>query len=175
MKEEILNGLQVNTLEESDKQGQNEEKPNEQNNTQTNQEPVKKERKFQPKLPVKSKSDLFVFTKIKDLAKYILTVTEKSPKKFRYTLVVRLQNYILDVIELVYNANTLPLGAERRTCQEKAKTKLSLLDYYAGICYEVECITMKQYTQISKQMAECLMYLGKWIASDAKRAMAQLN
>lgn len=33
------------------------------------------------------KSDLYVMTTAKDLAKYILTVTEKSPKKFRFTLV----------------------------------------------------------------------------------------
>lgn len=45
------------------------------------------------------KSELFVMTKAKDLAKYILTITEKSPKKFRFTLVVRIQNYILDGIE----------------------------------------------------------------------------
>ena len=38
------------------------------------------------------KSELFVMTKAKDLAKYILTITEKTPKKFRFTLVVRIQN-----------------------------------------------------------------------------------
>lgn len=115
------------------------------------------------------KSDLYVFTKTKDLAKYILTVTEKSPKKFRFTLVVRLQNYILDVLERLYMANKLPLGAERRAEQERAKNKLGMLDYYAGISYEVTCITFRQYEQISKQMGECLLYLGKWIASDARR------
>lgn len=29
------------------------------------------------------KSDLYVITKAKDLAKYVITITEKSPKKFR--------------------------------------------------------------------------------------------
>jgi len=53
---------------------------------------------------MQKKNDLFVITKAKDLAKYILTVTEKSPKKFRFTLVVRLQNYILDALESLYLA-----------------------------------------------------------------------
>lgn len=53
------------------------------------------------------KSDLYVITKAKDLAKYILTVTKKSPVKFRFTL--RLQNYILDVLEHLYIANSLSL------------------------------------------------------------------
>ena len=35
------------------------------------------------------KSDLYVVIKIKELTKYVITVTEKSPKKFRFTLVTR--------------------------------------------------------------------------------------
>jgi len=33
------------------------------------------------------KSDLYVITKAKELAKYVVVVTEKSPKKYRFTLV----------------------------------------------------------------------------------------
>ena len=107
-------------------------------------------------------------TKTKDLAKYIITVTEKSPKKFRFTLVVRLQNYILDVIEKIYLANSLPQGEERLELQKRARTTLSMLDYFAGLAYEQECILPKQYEQISKQVAECLLYLGKWIGSTTR-------
>ncbi len=32
------------------------------------------------------KSELYVLTKAKELSKYVITVTEKSPKKFRFTL-----------------------------------------------------------------------------------------
>lgn len=35
------------------------------------------------------KSDLYIITKVKELTKYVITVTEKSPKKFRFTLVAR--------------------------------------------------------------------------------------
>ena len=108
-------------------------------------------------------------TKAKDLAKYIITVTEKSPVKFRFTLVVRLQNYILGVLEKLYLANSRPLGSERRNLQEEAKTLLSMIDYFAGLCYEAKCILFKQYELISMQQAECLLYLNKWIASDGKR------
>jgi hypothetical protein len=118
---------------------------------------------------MQKKNDLFVITKAKDLAKYIITITEKSPKKFRFTLIVRLQNYILDAIENLYLANSLPLGKQRKTHQEQAKTLFAMLDYFAGLAYEQECILFKQYEQISKQQAECLLYLNKWIASDAKR------
>ena len=118
------------------------------------------------------KSDLFVMTKAKDLAKYIITVTEKSPVKFRFTLVVRLQNYILDILENLYLANSLPIGEERLFHQQTAKTKLSMLDYFAGLAYEQNCILFKQYEQISLQQAECLHYLSKWMASDKKRQVS---
>ncbi len=117
---------------------------------------------------MQKKNDLFVMTKAKDLAKYIITVTEKSPKKFRFTLVVRLQNYILDAIENIYLANAERDVARRLNYQNKAKTLLSMLDYFAGIAVEQECILFKQYEQISKLQAECLLYLGKWMASTSK-------
>lgn len=114
---------------------------------------------------MQKKSELFVMTKTKDLAKYIITVTEKSPKKFRFTLVVRLQNYILDAIESIYLANCEREIEKRLEYQQRAKSQISMLDYFAGIAYEQGCILAKQYEQISKQIAESLMYLGKWYAS----------
>lgn len=117
---------------------------------------------------MQKKSDLFVFTKAKDLAKYVIAVTEKSPKKFRFTLVVRLQNYILDAIEAIYLANCERNITKRLELQDKAKTLLCMLDYFAQIALEEECILFKQYEQISKQQAECLLYLGKWRASTLK-------
>ena len=50
-------------------------------------------------------SELSVITKAKDLCSYILTVTEKSPKRFRFTLTTKLQNYALNIIEDLYRAN----------------------------------------------------------------------
>lgn len=114
------------------------------------------------------KSDLYVMTKTKDLAKYIITVTEKSPKRFRFTLVVRLQNYILSAIEKIYLANETRIKEQRLALQNEAKTLLSMLDYFAQIAYEQECILFRQYEQIAKQQAECLLYLNRWIASTEK-------
>ena len=119
------------------------------------------------------KSDLYVITKAKELSKYVITVTEKSPKKYRFTLVVRLQNYSLDVIENLLMANMLPLGDERRARhQAEAGRLLELLGYFAMICMETTCILPKQFENISKLQAECLLFLGKWVSSDKKRNKA---
>ena len=50
-------------------------------------------------------SELTVIVRAKELASYIMTVTDKSPKRFHFTLTSRLQNYALDIIENLYRAN----------------------------------------------------------------------
>ena len=52
-------------------------------------------------------SELSVITKAKDLCSYIMTITDNSPKRFRFTLVSRLQNYGLDIIEYLIKANEI--------------------------------------------------------------------
>ena len=47
----------------------------------------------------KNQSELIVITKAKELCSYVMTVTQKSPKHFRFTFVTRMQNLSLDVIE----------------------------------------------------------------------------
>ena len=53
----------------------------------------------------KGKNELIVVTRAKDLCSYIMTVTQKCPKNFRYTYVSRLQNLAMDVIENIFRAN----------------------------------------------------------------------
>ena len=118
---------------------------------------------------MQKKSELFVITKTKDLAKYVITVTEKSPIKYRFTLVVRLQNYVLDALENLYMANKCELGETRKYYQSEASKKLGMLDYFSGIAFEQGAILYKQYEFISSQVAESLLYLSKWIKSDQKR------
>ena len=47
----------------------------------------------------KKLSELLVITRARDLCSYIMQVTQKSPKHFRYTFVSRLQNLSLSAIE----------------------------------------------------------------------------
>lgn len=118
---------------------------------------------------MQKKNNLYVFTKAKDLANYIITITEKSPKKFRFTLVVRLQNYILDAIENIYLANKCFDIKKRIDYQDRAETLLCMSDYFSQIANEQQCINFHQYEQISKLQAECLLYLKKWRSSTVKQ------
>lgn len=121
-------------------------------------------------------SELSVITKAKDLCSYIMTVTDKSPKRFRFTLVAKLQAYALNTIENLYRANEIFMkssgaaAAEKRlNFQHSAMTELNLLGYMAQLSMEQGCITGKQYEQITKRVYDCKNLLGAWIKSDSKR------
>ena len=58
--------------------------------------------------------DLSVITKAKEVCSYILTITDKPPKRFRFTLVSRLQNYSLTIIENLILANEIYVCNNRR-------------------------------------------------------------
>ena len=51
------------------------------------------------------RSELTVITRAKELCSCVMTVTQKSPKQFRFTFVSRMQNLALDAIEHLYRAN----------------------------------------------------------------------
>ncbi|MCL2054429.1 MAG: four helix bundle protein [Oscillospiraceae bacterium] len=122
------------------------------------------------------KSDLLIVTKAKDLCSYIMIITQKSPKQFRFTFVSRLQNLSLDIIECIFRANDIFIGkgfeknAEKRLeFQHKALTSLKILAYISEISMAQMCILPKQYEQISKLTTDCQRLLGAWINSDKKR------
>ncbi|MCL2588593.1 MAG: four helix bundle protein [Oscillospiraceae bacterium] len=125
----------------------------------------------------KQKSELVVVMKAKDLCRYVMTVTQKTPKQYRFTFTSRMQNLCLDIIEDIYLANeTFVAGSEMRARQQqrlsyqhRALTKVKLLAYFAQLGLEQKAILPKQYEQIAKQSAECQFLLGGWIKSDRAR------
>ncbi|MDR2546299.1 MAG: four helix bundle protein [Lachnospiraceae bacterium] len=123
-----------------------------------------------------AKNELTVIMKAKDLCSYIVTVTQKSPKQFRFTFVSRLQSLAMDVIENIYRANEVFIGTgghdkrERRLdFQHQALTSLKILAFFSELAMTNNCILPKQYEQIAKLTTDCQYLLGAWINSDKKR------
>jgi hypothetical protein len=122
-------------------------------------------------------SELTVITKAKDLCAYVLTVTEKSPKRFRFTLVSRMQNLALDVIEQLYRANEVYIGAgagdapkdRRLSLQHDALTSVKILGYIALLAREQGCILPKQYEVATRLVSDTQNLIGAWIKSDRRR------
>ena len=129
-----------------------------------------------------SEERLSVITKAKDLCSYFMTVTDKSPKRFRFTLVSRLQNYALDVIENLIMANETFVGAGdmrsaamRMSYQRTAMSRLKLFSYMSELAMKQGCILPEQYEQITKQVYDAENMLGAWMNSDKRRYGGQTD
>ena len=119
-------------------------------------------------------NDLMVITVVKKLAAYTIAVTEKSPKKYRGVFVNRMQNYCLDTLECLLEANFIRMDAvekktKREELQKEAVVKLKLLGYVSMVAESSGCILNKQYKQISIQLAEAINLTVAWKKSDDER------
>lgn len=119
-------------------------------------------------------NDLMVITVVKKLAAYTIAVTEKSPKKFRGVFVNRMQNYCLDTLEYLLEANFIRMDApekkaKREELQKEAVVKLKLLGYVSMVAESSGCILNKQYKQISIQLSEAINLTAAWKKSDDER------
>ena len=119
-------------------------------------------------------NDLVVITAVKKLGAYTIAVTEKSPKKFRGVFVNRMQNYCLDTLECLLEANFIKMDAiekknRREELQKEAIVKLKLLGYVSMIAENSGCILKKQYKQISLQLSEAINLIAAWKKSDDER------
>lgn len=126
---------------------------------------------------MKKENELEIMIKSRKLIEYIFTITEKSPKKFRFTLISRLQNEALSIIENLIRANEIYIKDKTQTedyrrrlrYQKEAMVDIKMLGYMSVIAREQECILPKQQEQIALQLSECRKMLWAWMLSDKKR------
>ena len=88
--------------------------------------------------------EMAVFTHAKKLSEYVFVITERSPKKFRWSIVSRLQNTSIDVIENLYRANYEHDVALRLKYQTGAAVSLNLLDFYAETAKTKQAKSLRQ-------------------------------
>ena len=125
------------------------------------------------KLPYNA-NDLIVITVVKKLTAYTIAITEKSPKKFRGVFVNRLQNYCIDTLECLLEANFIRMDkieskTKREELQKRAIVNLKLLGYIAMVAENSGCILKKQYKQISIQLTEAINLIVEWKKIDDER------
>jgi len=121
--------------------------------------------------------ELVVVQVAKELVEYVMDVTHRSPKEYRFDYAARLRGYALDVLEYVFTANGLYVGpggapqdaVARRSFQQRAITRAKLLAYVAQIATTQDVILPKQLAEIGRLTTACQRLVGGWIASDARR------
>lgn len=100
----------------------------------------------------KEPSEFNVIVKCKDLIKHTFTITnstERFPKKYRFTLVNRIQDKAVDIYECALEANELNLldaqeFKERQRLQAKALTYCKELLFFIELSHEQGFISTKK-------------------------------
>ena len=125
----------------------------------------------------KEPSEFNVIVKAKDLVKHTFTITnstERYPKKYRFTLVNRIQEKAVDIYEMTLEANELDLRQadehrQRQRLQAKALTYCKELLFFIELSQEMGFISMKSCEYWSKLALEVKYMIAAWKKRDKAR------
>lgn len=109
--------------------------------------------------------EMAVFTHAKKLSEYIFVITEKSPKKLRWSIISRLQNASVEIVENLYRANFERDDTARIEYQKSAAVGLKILDFYSETARKKQAITIRQTEIIARQISETTRLLNGWVKS----------
>mgnify|MGYP002763408422 FL=1 len=119
--------------------------------------------------------DLQVIIKAKQLAKHTLIVTSnvrRYPKKFRFSLVDKMQNKSLEIHDKLFEANRTDLKdykRERLELQTKAITYCDELLFYIELSYELNIINSGSMEAWSKMVTDIKHMTIAWRTKDRNR------
>ena len=119
--------------------------------------------------------ELLVIKKSKELAEHTLRITSncnRYPKKYRFSLVDKMQNKALEIYEYLYEANRTDLRnylRERSELQTTAITHCDELLFYIEMSYNLEIINMKS-TEYWSEMVKDIKHMAiAWRSKDKER------
>lgn len=132
----------------------------------------------QPERERKEPTEFNVVVKCKDLIKHTFTITnstERFPKKYRFTLVNRIQDKAVQIYECALEANELDLRdaketEERQRLQAKALTYCKELLFFIELSHEQGFISTSSCEYWSKLAVEVKAMIAAWKKRDKARA-----
>lgn len=122
-----------------------------------------------------AENDLKVILKAKELAEHTLRVTSNAnryPKKYRFSLVDKMQNKSLEIYEYLHEANRTDLreyARERSELQTKAITHCDELLFYIELSYKLNIINDKSMGYWSKMVTDIKHMAIAWRSKDKRR------
>lgn len=122
-----------------------------------------------------AKTELTVIIKAKELAEHTLRVTSncnRYPKKYRFSLVDKMQVKSLNIYEALMEANRKSLNdykKERLELQTNAVTYCDELLFYIELSHKLKLINIKSVEYWSKMVTDIKYMTISWRSKDRKR------
>ena len=114
--------------------------------------------------------ELIIFIKAYDFTLWLMNHTGKFPKSSRFSVSVRLENTLLDILEDILSAN-------RRRNKEyyliKIDESLERMRILIRLSKDMRFLDIKSYGFAVKQMAEIGRLLGGWIKQQRQKVNPQ--
>lgn len=120
-------------------------------------------------------TDLQVILKAKDLAEHTLRITSncnRYPKKYRFSLVDKMQIKSMEIYESLMEANRTDIKAykrERSELQTKAITYCDELLFYIELSFKLNIINEKSMEYWSKMVSDIKHMAIAWRTKDKER------
>jgi len=108
--------------------------------------------------------DLPVFVKWLDFLEWLLPVTERFPKKVRFTFSERINHIALDVVEDLVEAR---YARDKQKILQRANLRLEKLRVLLRLSNRLRFLDYKRYEYAMKQINEVGMMLGGWLRQQA--------
>jgi len=105
--------------------------------------------------------NLPVIKKVYELYKKFYGYSKLFPKKDKYTLGSKCENYILSVLELLIAAGSAP-KQEKIMYIRKANIKFDTVKVFIRLGNEINMIDSKKYLALQKQIQEIGRMIGGW-------------
>lgn len=119
--------------------------------------------------------DLKVIEKAKELAVHTLRVTSNAnryPKKFRFSLVDKMQNKSMGIYEMLFEANRTDLRNYKRDRLELQTRAIAYCDellFYIEMSYELNIISSDSVGYWSKMVSDVKHMAIAWRTKDSQR------
>ena len=108
--------------------------------------------------------DIPILKKAYDLYKRFYVLGTKVPKQDRYSIFLKSENCLLEVIEGIIKASQLSKN-EKLPVLKETSSSLGMFKFFVRLMKDVKTIDLKNYTIIEAHVDEIGRMLGGWIKS----------
>lgn len=111
--------------------------------------------------------DLQLFVKWEEFLKWLLTMTEKFPKKVRFTFTSRIDNLALDILEQIIECRYD--RSARQAGLKKMNIGFEKMRILLRICHQLRYLSNRQYEYAAIQINEAGSMTAGWIKVERTR------
>lgn len=107
-------------------------------------------------------NDVSIITKTINLYKQFYGFLSSFPKRDKYVLGTRIENYLIEMLEDLIHATKLPKQNKLPKLLQ-ANQKLEMLKIFIRLAMEVKIIDDKKYLPLQERLSEIGRMLGGWM------------